>query len=222
MPVDPSFALIGDCNAARIGRIARARGLRFLGGPIGNGRGLEKEFFDLDGTTFVPRQDVPPQAGFGELFRCGLPILSTVGSNIHRLAQDLHQTFYKHHKVDHAALSDAVLRQVVVENRTGPLGFYRAAVEHGCRVHAVHSTQRFPDTYAALALRIEPIYLDLVAALGVPIVDVRAETTDAEGQLLPGYCGTRADDKTHANDAWSTLVLDRFLEAAGLGALVPA
>jgi hypothetical protein len=214
MPTEPRFALVGDCNAGIIGRVARTRGVGFVGGPIDNGHALEQDFFDLDGTTFVPRSQKRAPELHADLFRCGLPILSTVGSNIHRIAIDLNRAFYFPHRLDQRALSDAVLRQVIVENRPGPLRFYRTAEELGCEVHVVHSSQRFPDGIAVLARRLEAVFLDLVACTGAALVDVRAETTDDAGDLRPEYFTEREDDLTHANAAWAELVLDKFLRAA--------
>jgi hypothetical protein len=221
------FALVGDCVAAAIGTAARERGVAYIGGPVSTGAGMERDFFDLDGTAFVPRfGDVVPQRyaelfrpepeRYVDLFRCGLPLLSTVGSNVNRLARTLHQDFYRPRRLDQHALSDAVLRQVICENRTGPLRFYRTALELGCEVHAVHSAQRFPAAIAVLARRLESIFLDLLLDAGVALVDVRPETTDEAGYLRPEYFSDHADDKTHANDAWGGVVLDRFLQTTGL------
>jgi hypothetical protein len=216
MPTEPRFALVGDCNAAMLGRVARARDIEFVGGPIDNGATLEQDFFDLDGTTFVPRSEKRAPELHAELFRCGLPILSTVGSNIHRITSDLNRTFYHPRKLGQHALSDAVLRQVIVENRPGPLRFYRTARELGCEVHVVHSSQRFPDRLGVLARRLETLFLELVAAAGARLVDVRPETTDAAGDLRPEFFTEREGDLTHANAAWAGVVLDRFLQASGV------
>lgn len=218
MRTEPRFALVGDCNAATLARVARTRGIGFVGGPIDNGRTLEDDFFDMDGTAFVPRSEKRPAEPYADLFRCGLPILSTVGSNIHRIAMDLNRTFYHPRRLDPRVLSDAVLRQVVVENRPGPLRFYETARELGCEVHVVHSSQRFSGGIAVLARRLETLFLDLVVGTGAALVDVRAETTDDAGDLRPEYFTEREDDFTHANAAWAGLVLDRFLHAAGVAA----
>lgn len=212
----PGFALIGDCNASKIARVARDRSMAFVGGPIDAGKTLERDFFHLDGTTFVPHSEKRDPAMYADLLRCGLPILSTVGSNIHRFASDLNRSFYHPHRFPQTALSDAVLRRLVVENRPGPLRFYRTAVDLGCEVHVVHSSQRFPDRIAVLARRLEAVFLEMVLAAGASLVDVRPETTDADGALREEYFAERDDDLTHANQAWARLVLDRFLGAAAV------
>lgn len=221
-PTGPRFALIGDCTASKIARVAAGRGLAFVGGPIRNGAALERDFFDLDGTTFVPRFDLRSPERYADLLRCGLPILSTVGSNVHRIALDLHVSYYGPRRLPATALSEAVLRQVIIENRTGPLRFYRVALERGCSVYTLHSSQRFPKSYGELARRLEAIFLGMLLDAGVELIDVRRETTDAAGALRPEYFNPRAEDHTHANDEWAGLVLSRFLDSAGVVAGRPA
>ena len=49
-----------------------------------------------------------------------------------------------------------------------------------------------------------------VSALGVTMVDVRAQTTDARGILRPEYAYDQ--DHVHANDAFGEIVLRKFGE----------
>lgn len=213
MPTDDArFSIVGDSNSAGIARVARSRGLRFLGGPIGNGRTLDGDFFEVVDGTLVLREPPPADPNVGDLFRSGLPILSTLGFNTQRIAQDLFHDYYRPHRLPTSAISDAVLRQFVSEYKTGPLAFHRAAIDHGCPVFVVHSPQRFPDTWFELALRLEAQYLRLLRGMGAEFVDVRPETTDESGRLRPEFFTERPNDKTHANDVWAGLVLDRFCE----------
>lgn len=217
MPTEGRFSLVGDCHAARIGRIARARGLRFYGGPLGNGRALEGPFFDLRDGAFVLREPPPSNPDVADLLRHDVPMLSTLGFNTDRIARRLYRSHHEVQDLDATALSDAVIRQVVLDFKPGTLAFYRAAADHGLAVHAVRSPQRFLDAWFDLALRLEDALVALLEELGVTFVDVRGETTDRQGRLRPEYFSEREDDDTHANDAWAGLVLDRFLADAGLG-----
>lgn len=220
MPTDDHrFALIGDSNSAGIGRVARSRGIPFLGGPLSNGITLDGDFFDVEDGDFLPRVDGPQAAGFTGLFKAGLPILSTVGFNTQRIAQELHHGFYRPRGLDHSALSDNVLRQAIEDYKPGTVKFYRAAVEQGCDVYAVYSPQRFPEPWMALALRLERLLSGMLVEMGVSLVDVRPETTDEAGRLRPEFFTERENDQTHASDVWSAMVLDRFLDDAGIGVM---
>lgn len=215
----PSFGIVGDSNSGRLVGVADARRLRFLGGPIGSGYKLDDEFFHVDKRRFVLNN--PPQKSprvnklVPRLFTAGIPILSTVGSNTQRITTALYRDYYKVERRDPSALSDAVLRQVHLDYRPGPFAFYRAALENGCDIYAVHSPHRFRSHLHPLGLRLELAYLGLLAEIGVPLVDVRSETTDELGRLLPEFLPERDDDLTHGNAAWANLVLDRFLEMSG-------
>lgn len=217
LPSEPVFALVGDCQASKIARVARARGVPFIGGPVGNGRTLQWDFFDIDGTAFVPREAGPQPARIADLFRAGLPILSTVGTSIHRLAALLYRDYYAAGRHDASVLSDAVLRRVLADAWPGPLKFYRAADEAGCDVHVTYSSQRFPRRWEPHGRRLEAVYLDLLRQYGMSVVDVRSRTTDADGRLRPEFFLTsRPSDRTHANEAWAEIVLDEFLASRGL------
>lgn len=210
----PRLGLIGDCHAAALFRVARARRIGVVGGPIGNGAALEQEFFSVVDGAFVPHDRSRP-VDLSELFRCGLPVLSTVGSNAQRPAILLHGNYYNRPHRDHNALSDGLLRQLIEDLRPGPLHFYRTAAALGCEVHVVHSPQRFDESWRLLAVRLERIFLEMVVETGARLVDVRTETTDAEGRLRPEFFTDREGDLTHANDRWAAVVLDRFLESIG-------
>lgn len=212
---EPTFAIAGDCVAAQVGRAARSRGLSFVGGPFGNGQALDEIFFDLRDGAFVLRQPPRSSPDVADLFRSGLPILSSVGFNTQRLARRLWHHYFEPQGLETSALSAAVIDQVLVDAKPGPLAFYRAAADHGCPVYAVHSPQRFPDPWFDLALRLEAAFVAMLRELGVRMVDARADTTDATGRLRPEFHTDREADDTHANDAWAGVVLDRFLEVSG-------
>lgn len=212
------FALIGDSHSAGIGRVALARGISFLGGPLSAGRTLDAEFFHVnDDGAFVGHVGLQ-KARFTELFRARLPILSTVGFATHRIAGELANGFYRPRGLDYSELSDSVLRQVIADFKPGPLKFYRTALEHGREVYAAHSPQRFPDAWVGLALRLEGLFAGMLLEMGVSFVDVRNETTDESGRLRPEFFPELENDRIHANDAWAAIVLDKFLEVAGIRA----
>ncbi len=58
-----------------------------------------------------------------------------------------------------------------------------------------------------------------ISAIGIGIVDVRAETTGSDGVLLPRYASSR--DGVHANNAFGEAVFDRFFEILSREAQAP-
>ena len=208
------FILIGDSNSGAVGQAARRAQHPFIGGPVANGRRADDLFFDVeeDGKTAF-HDDVGQNTRFSceDLLDASKPILSTLGFNTQRIGRELH-AYLREQGITIDNLSDAVLDQGLEDYKAGPLAYYREAIRRGARVYATYSPQRFPDSYFETAMRLESLFAAKLSALGVTMIAVRAEPTDAQGRLLPELATDREGDQTHANADWGMHVLDRFAD----------
>jgi hypothetical protein len=139
-----------------------------------------------------------------------MPILSTVGFN----TTNFPTLFRKRNLAigDSSSgqlISDACFEAVVEGSRGGALEFYRAMTQAGKTIFAVLSPQRFDQASLTICKGFEDVMSRRVTDIGVRIVDVRAETTDDRGILLPQYA---SDDPVHANLAYGAIVLRKFEE----------
>lgn len=208
------FTLTGDSNCGAVGRAARAASIPFKGGPVANGRRADERFFEIDDAgTAMFHEDLGGHGRFTceDLLDPSRPMLSTLGFNTQRIGMALNP-YLRTQGIAFENLSDAVLDQGLEDYKAGPLAFYREAVRRGIEVFVTYSPQRFPETYFETAIKIEALLAAKLQGIGVTMVDVRAETTDDKGRLLPELATEREGDQTHANDVWGKAVLDRFLE----------
>ena len=77
----------------------------------------------------------------------------------------------------------------------------------------MRSPQRFnQDQVRRSGKAYEDVVVKRLTAMGVHIVDIRAETTDSRGALRPEFASVEPNDQIHANDNYARIVLDRFAE----------
>lgn len=205
------FHLVGDSNAGAIGIAARAAGCNFLGGPTVAGRRADRAFFSVDENGIARyHEDIGARLSLEEAMSNDIPLLSTFGFNTQRIGMEL-GAYINSQGITFENISASVLDQCLEDYKAGPLAFYREALGRGVRVYATYSPQRFPETYFDTAIKLEALLAAKLQEIGVTMVDVRDETTDAQGRLLPELATEREGDQTHANDRWGKAVLDRFL-----------
>jgi hypothetical protein len=215
----PKFFIFGDSHAGNLGRSAKSLGLDFAGGSIMAGIYLNDPFFKIEDRTFKMLSDLGVErlskrlddAGLGPNFLdLDMPILSTVGFNTNNFATLFQK---KNLAIGDSRvgqlISDACFEAVVEGSRNGALEFYRAMTRAGKSIFAVLSPQRFDRAPFAACQAFEEIMSRRMTEIGVRIVDVRAETTDNRGILLPEY---ESEDPVHANQAYGAIVLRRFAE----------
>jgi len=190
------FALIGDSHAGAIGRAARARDLRFHGGPLASARSFYSDFFEAgpDGLRFTDAEVQEMHAQLCALLeiptlsQVQVPLISTIGSGFHVPATGaLWSSFVRPDGGFEAGFVGSDLCAAICDRMLGPmLGFHALLIGHGIGVRFVLPPQRVPDTSNALIQTL--IQTRAVAALtdlGCTIIDMRASTCDAQGRQLP-------------------------------------
>ena len=214
------FFLFGDLHAGTLMRAAQSMELDFAGGSIMAGRYLNDPFFEVKNGVFRMLTDLGRERlairlqGLGEnLFDLDMPFLCTLGFNTHHFAVAF--------RAEHFAIrgskgkwfvSAACFDAGVTGARQGTFAFYAALCERGKDVYAVRSPQRFNQDQASVWKAYEDVVVKRLTAMGVHIVDIRAETTDSRGALRPEFASVEPNDQIHANDNYARIVLDRFAE----------
>jgi hypothetical protein len=179
-------------------------------------------FFRIDGNEFVLLSEGKQRylekhltkSGFKKnLFNITVPILSTVGFNTHNFESAFrNEGLTINPSEDKRFVSAACFEAVVDGARRGALEFYRALRQADRNVYAVLSPQRFAPEKAAVCRAFEAVMVRRLLALGVGIIDVRAETTDGEGVLLSKFEPEKTEDWVHANDDFGAIVIKKFRE----------
>jgi hypothetical protein len=216
--MNPKFYIFGDSHSGTLMRAARTLSLDFAGGSIMAGHYMNDTFCAVEDGQFRMLTDIGRERvayrlkldGLGpNLLDIDLPFLTTVGFNT--------TNFFGEFKNDNLAIlgtpegtliSRDCFAAVVRARRRGALGFYAALKQAGKTVHAVLSPQRFSDEQKPVCREFETVMMRRLNELGVPIVDVRAETTDENGVLRPEFASTI--DRVHANDAFGAVVFEKY------------
>lgn len=215
MPLNELF-LIGDSHAVAIGRAASERGIRVLGGPLGTGKQLEANFFDIVDGQFTINESISAQNqnvtsqldDFRFILDFDGPILSTIGFNTYRFTQDLHRYLTKNgHQFWEDAMSSQTFEQTVHDARSSAQNFYRSLAAHGKHVFFTHSPQIVPLAQHQTFLACEKILVPIIQETGATFVDIRAQLGPID-KIKEQYADTRLP--MHANTAYGHLVLDRL------------
>jgi hypothetical protein len=213
------FFIFGESHSGRLLRAARGLRLEFDGGSVMAGEHFHTPFFSVADGRFEMLAELGKErlakrlsdAGLSNLWDVDVPFLSTVGFNTTNFSNAFDREGFASAPVrGRRTVSHACFDAVVKSARAGALAFYAALRDAGKRVYAVPSPQRFPENQIELCRAFEAVMIREVTALGVTMVDVRAETTDARGILRPEYAYEQ--DHVHANDAFGEIVLRKFGE----------
>jgi len=214
----PRFFIIGDSHAGTLMRAARALRLDFAGGSIMAGHYMNPDFFRIENGRFEILSDVGAprlakrlaDGGLGDnLLDLDMPIISTIGFNAGSFAsQFVLEGLAIAGTLGEKFISRACFESLVEDSRCGALEFYRALKQAGKTVYAVPGPQRFTKDRKIVFNAFDAIMTRRVSEMGVGIVDVRAETTDSDGVLLPQFAST--SDLVHANDAFGAVVFEKF------------
>jgi hypothetical protein len=215
------FFIFGDSHSGRLLRAARGLGLDFAGGSVMAGEHFHTRFFTVTDGRFEMLAELGKErlgkrlsdAGLSNLMDVDVPFLSTVGFNTTNFSNAFERegfAFAPAPVPGKTMISHACFDAVVKSARAGAIAFYRALHDAGKRVYAVPSPQRFPENQLQICRAFEAVMMREISALGVTIVDVRAQTTDARGILRPEYAYEQ--DHVHANDAFGEIVLGKFGE----------
>ena len=217
MPTD--FFVIGDSNSAVISRAAQAQGYSFAGGPISPGKLFDGAFYGVEGDRFVLTSSEGAHAPdiYSDLLSYEGPILSTVGFNTQFIGSTVNREM-RQIGLEAMNLSDAVIDALVKSWKAPALSFYRLLLERERKFWVCHSPQRFPETYFDLAMRLEKSFEAQLTAMGVEIVDIRAQTTGPDGKLREELYSTIPNDQTHGNIDWAHIMFDAFARKSGLKA----
>lgn len=220
----PAFLLLGDSHTGVIRDAAAARGLPVVGGPIGIGRDLNRDFFDLsDDGDFVFRDPETEAryrafleaAGVNRIGQLRSPLVTTIGFNVARLMRPECWAAYtlEPTQPDKLFLSREAFQAAMGSAIEGSLAFYAHAKALSLRVFGVLSPQlpvrALPDLFFAG----QDAIIAHIERLGVELVDVRAEATGPDRLQRAEF--RHPDDPGHGNTAFGDLILDRL---AALGA----
>ncbi|MBV9991530.1 MAG: hypothetical protein JOZ72_09575 [Alphaproteobacteria bacterium] len=215
-----SFFLFGDSHAGVLLRTAKSMDLDFAGGSIMAGLHMNDMFFEVrDGRfrmlTEMGRERLATrfnEAGLqGDLLALDMPFLCTLGFNTHNFVGSFAESnFAIQGSKGKWFVSSACFAAMVSGLRRGCFAFYAALREAGKDVYAVRSPQRFDARQEPVWKAYEDVVVARLTAMGVNIVDVRSETTDARGVLRPEFASPESDDKVHANADYARIVLERF------------
>ena len=216
---DPKFIAFGDSHAVVLGSGADALGVDYLAWALFAGHELDRDFFVVEADELIVNskrgqavfcrrtdggQSVPGSAPH-------LPILSTAGFNANNFGKKFHHGGLSITRSSNGQfVSSACFESVVSGARTHVLQFYRALIGLGWSVFAAPSPPRFDPKWASVAHEFQNILAHQLTAVGVKIVDVRAETTDPDGMLRQKFAGS--DDRLHGNAKYGALVVRRFME----------
>ncbi len=224
----PRFFIIGDSHAGTLMRAARALCLDFAGGSIMAGLNMNGDFFRVDNGRFEMLSELGAlrlakrlaEGGLGEnLLDLDIPILSTIGFNAHNfVARFLKEDLTVAGSPGEKFISRACFEALVEDTRCGPIEFYRTLKRAGKTVYAVPAPQRFGKDEKIVFKAFDAIMMQRISAIGVGIVDVRAETTGSDG-LLPQFASTY--DHVHANNAFGEIVFRTFFEMLDRDAHAP-
>ena len=217
------FFLFGDSHAGPLMRAAESMDLGFAGGSIMAGKHMNDPFFAVKDGVFEMLTELGRErlairlerAGLDEnLLALDMPFLCTLGFNTHSFYSSFREErdFAVRGSQGKWFVTAACFEAVVTGARQGTFAFYAALCDAGKDVYAVRSPQRFDAKQAPVWKAYEDIVAGKLAAMGVKIVDVRAETTDENGALRPEFASADPKDRVHANNDYATIVLKRFEE----------
>lgn len=210
------FALIGDSHAGAIGRAARARELRFQGGPMASAKSFYSDFFEV-GTKALFFTDSDVQEMHNELCRLleipnlealTVPLISTIGSGFHVPATNAIWASFRNPASEFdAGFLNSDLCAAICDRMLSPMcTFHEHLIQQGITVQFVLPPQRVPETSdQQIHAMVQSRASATLADIGCTIIDVRKRTCDINGQQLPSYCEEK--DPLHANIAMGEIVL---------------
>jgi hypothetical protein len=214
----PKFYIFGDSHAGTLMRAARALSIDHAGGSVMAGQYMNDTFCAVENGKLRMLSQLGVERLAIRLHNDGLdddlldidmPFLTTVGFNT--------TNFFSYFREDGLTIlgspggrliSQSCFDAVVLGARRGAFGFYRALREAGKTVHAVLSPQRFTNQQKPICQAFETVMMRHLNALGVAVVDVRAETTNENGVLRREF--TSDEDHVHANDAFGEVVFEKY------------
>ncbi|SDQ31374.1 hypothetical protein [Pseudovibrio sp. Tun.PSC04-5.I4] len=210
------FLLMGDSHAGAIGRAAKETGIDLVGGPMGAGREFTAPFFDLDNGDLSFHSDYAEEMyrsflkelGVASLQEVKIPVVATFGFALHFYATKENWDIYKgpNLTLSPAFLESTLFAELIRSMARGAFDFYEALLGMGIEVFAVLAPQKVPDTSEALVFKAAQRALVAKAAeLRLPLLDVRATTTDRNGWQSPAF--SQENDPIHGNSAFGNAVL---------------
>lgn len=231
--MSPRFFIIGDSHSTILRKAADRRGVACAGGFLAPGRFMNDHFFQIvEGRFELAGSDAALLLGANRrlaqylaeagnlksLLDLDIPILSTVGFNsMNFLAMLELENFVVDPETSGWFISQACFEATIRGARRGALEFYRALRAHGKAVHAVPAPPRYPDKMAAdISQRFDRFMQSELAEMGVGFVNVRAVTTNANGELLHKFESEKREDRQHANVAYGVVVIEKFMKMTGL------
>lgn len=223
----PDLFILSDSHGACVVDAAVAAGRSVVGGPIEGGRNVNIDFYAFDGRDF--RFHNPPVDALYRSFltaadvdsaadlRC--PVLCTFAGNFHYLARSDAWEGFRVPGADGEGryLSAAAFHAAIKDMISGALAFHADLVSLGLRVLFALPPRRVPITSRAdIFLLVEQIVPLLVAQAGAEIIDLRHQTLDETGAVLPRYAHDNPDDETHGSLLFGQLILDHALAPQSL------
>jgi hypothetical protein len=227
--MNPRCFIFGDSHAGTLSRAAQVLALDFAGGSVMAGLHMNDIFFKVEDGRFemlselgrerLAKRLADSRLG-SNLLDIDMPIVSTVGFNAQSFASQFQQEgLAVAGSSGERFISRACFEAVVEDARCGALEFYRALKQAGKTVYAVLPPQRFSEDKRNVFKAFEAVMIHQMSAMGVGIVDVRAETTGSDGVCLPQFAST--SDRVHANDAFGEVVFGKLFEMLNREAHAP-
>ncbi|WP_108503553.1 hypothetical protein [Paracoccus indicus] len=142
------------------------------------------------------------------ILAAGLPVVSSLGAASYRFARRVQSA-----DPDNGALfSRKILRAAAGDYVETFVGFHEELLRHVPAVSFLLGACRYPDNQKDAWLAYDQVMIDRLSAIGVRIIDVRAQTGDDQLRLLPEY---QAQDVLHGNDQWCQIVAERIIDQVG-------
>lgn len=209
--------LIGDSHTIALRKSFVASGWKVFGGGVLNGHTFESPFFEQNEgkVRFIDEHaqnlfaNALREAGVSTLGDLEIPIVTTIGFASYRLAHILSGADRGMVADEAPSWSNAVMAEAVATTRRYALAFYKTLPAK--LTYAVHSPQKAPEQIIPKLRYVEDVFVEMLAPLGVNIIDVRDRTTEPNGTLKSKYFTAREGDKVHANRAYGAVVVDALI-----------
>lgn len=227
MPEAARFLLIGDSHAGAIGRAAQAAGVPFVGGPIGAGRDFIGRFHERrdDDIRWLHAGMAEYMGAFQRSLggtpvgKLTIPVVSTIGFGAHFFAIYESWRIYldREQRYAPAFLTGVLFSKLIGAMAQDALSLYRDLHDMGLRVLAVMPPQRVLETAdPVIFFAAQEALKQHLLAIGIEVIDVRAEAVGPDGYQRPEYC--EPDDTLHGNQAFGALILNA-LNQVGVGVM---
>ncbi|WP_378942427.1 hypothetical protein [Paracoccus sp. R86501] len=148
------------------------------------------------------------------ILAAGLPVVSSLGAASYRFARKVQSADPN----NGALFSRKILRAAAHDYVETFVGFHEQLLRHVPSVSFLLGACRYPDNQKDAWLAYDQVMADRLSAIGVTVIDVRAETGDDQLRLLPEY---QAQDVLHGNDRWCQAVAERIFDLVGQPARQP-